>query len=174
MGIRTVVTASERPQSHPWLRSPRAWLGAMLNAIQGALGLPKNVSIPAPNRVGAPLPPEPQGSINPGQRQILYLLCCMQAGDRGYGRRLHQALTPSLHNDEAFFALLRSVYYANRKMTSRFTLRAVSEVGHCKVRFFLPWELLMQGRLNSSYADVGRLQRLRLCRQTHRRLRLQD
>ncbi|KAF6833015.1 hypothetical protein CPLU01_05811 [Colletotrichum plurivorum] len=131
MGIRAVVTAPTPPQNHPWLRSPRAWLGSLLKAINGALGRPSNAGIPAPNSVGAPLPPP--GSINPGQRQTLYLLCCIQAGDRGYGRRLHQALTPFLRNDGALFALLRSVYYANRKMKSRFTLRAVSEFGHCKM-----------------------------------------
>lgn len=87
--------------------------------------------LPSPNRIGSPLPPRPLQTTG---KSIRYLLSCMQTGDRGNGRRLHQELVPELSDDKRLFQFVRYAYYSTRKLGARFTLRDVAEIGHCKVR----------------------------------------
>ncbi|KDN63341.1 putative conserved hypothetical protein [Colletotrichum sublineola] len=87
--------------------------------------------LPLHTTIGA----SPQVQLPTASEDSCFLLFCVQTGQEGKGRMLCQEAVPvsKLVNDRSLFEFLRDMYGEKRKSRSRLTLRAVSEVGNCKM-----------------------------------------
>ncbi|KAK2045708.1 hypothetical protein LZ31DRAFT_575023 [Colletotrichum somersetense] len=95
-------------------------------------GTPASNGIPLHN----PVVTSPQMQPNTAPKSSLFLLFCVQTGQEGHGRLLHQEDIPvsKLKNDRNLFEFLRDMYSAKRKWRSLLTLRAVSGIGNCNLQ----------------------------------------
>ncbi|KDN68039.1 hypothetical protein CSUB01_08283 [Colletotrichum sublineola] len=118
-----------------WIASYSQWASSIILTDGNANGRGTTASNELPHYAINPRVAPPQTQLNTAPKPSLFLLFCVQTGQEGKGRLLYQEDVSvwKLRNDRKFFEFLRDIYSAKRKWRSRLTLRAVSEVGNCKL-----------------------------------------